>query len=253
MRAAVRAEWLKMKRSPVGITTSLLLAIALPLMGFGMYYVAERGGAGPLADKARGFLVGEGWAGYVGLVEQIVAVALFLGVGVMTAWVFGREHSDRTFPGLFGLPVSRSTIARAKFLVMGWWTILMVVMLVAVTALLGIVAGIEPTTLGDAAAGLGRLSGIAILAALLAFPSGYVASVGRGYLPAVGAIVLIVAISQVVVLLGTGGWFPFAIPGLLAVGGSLTPTGIQVALVPTTGGLGMWMTVRWWRRAESNS
>lgn len=242
-----------MKRSLVGITTSLLLAVALPLMGFGMYYVAKQGGSGPLANKARSFLVGEGWVGYIGLVAQIVAVAVFLGVGVMTAWVFGREHSDRTFPALFGLPVSRSTIALAKFAVMGWWTILMVAFLVAITALLGVFAQIEPTTLREVTPALGRLSGIAILSSLLAFPSGYVASVGRGYLPAIGALIVVIAISQVVVLFGTGGWVPFAVPGLLAVGDELTPTAVQIALVPITTGLGIWMTVRWWGNAESSA
>ncbi len=241
-----------MKRSPVGITTSLLLAVLLPLMGFGMYYVAERGGSGPLAVKAGAFLVGEGWPAYAGLVAQIVAVALFLGVGVMTAWVFGREHSDRTFPALFGLPVSRSTIAGAKFVVIGWWVFLMVASLVAVTALLGVVGGVGPSPLGDVSASLGRLSAIAVLAALLALPTGYVASAGRGYLPAIGALIVVIAISQVVVLFGTGGWVPFAVPGLLAVGGELAPTAVQIALVPIAGGLGIWMTVRWWRHAESS-
>ncbi len=253
MRAAVRAEWLKVRRSSVGITISLLLTFALPLMGFGMYRVAERGGTSPLALKASAFLVGEGWVGYVGLVAQIVAVALFLGVGIMTSWVFGREHADRTFPALFGLPTSRPTIARAKFVVLGWWVLLIVALIVAVTALLGFVAEVGPSHFGDIAASLGKLSAIAVLAALLALPSGYVASVGRGYLPAIGALIVVIAVTQIVVLLGTGGWIPFAVPGLLAAGGDLAPTDVQIALVPITASLGIWLTVRWWRNAESNS
>jgi ABC-2 type transport system permease protein len=80
-----------------------------------------------------------------------------------------------------------------------------------------------------------RLSAVAILAALLALPTGYVASAGRGYLPAIGALIVVIAISQVVVLFGTGGWVPSAVPGLLAVGGGLAPTAVQIALVPIAG------------------
>jgi ABC-2 type transport system permease protein len=98
-----------------------------------------------------------------------------------------------------------------------------------------------------------RLVVIAFTASVGSLSVGLVASVGRGYLPAVGALILIVAAAQVAVLFGTGGWFPFAVPGLIAVAGSegapaLNPW--QIALVPATTALVVWLTVRWWQRTE---
>jgi len=55
------------------------------------------------------------------------------------------------------------------------------------------------------------------------------------------------------VLFGTGGWFPFAVPGLAAIAGAegapdLTP--LQVALVPALSALTTLLTIRWWTRTE---
>jgi ABC-2 type transport system permease protein len=82
---------------------------------------------------------------------------------------------------------------------------------------------------------------------------GFVASLGRGYLPAIGVLGVIVAITQVAVLFGTGGWFPFAVPGLMAVAGAEgipEPTALQVLLVPAVAAVGIWLTIHWWHHAE---
>ena len=252
MRRAVRVEWWKLRRSPVTVTTTALMVVLLPAVALGFYSVAQQGGRGPLAQKAA-FLIGEGWEGYLGGVGQIAAVAMFLGTGVVTAWAFGREHADRTFPSLFALPVSRASIAGAKFIVLFGWVAVLSLLVVIVTLGLGIAAGVGPLAIDVIWPSLFRLLGIASSTSVLALTIGFVASVGRGYLPAVGALILIVVAAQVSVLFGTGGWFPFAVPGLIAVSGSefapvLGP--IQIALVPGATAVGVWLTVAWWRRAE---
>jgi ABC-2 type transport system permease protein len=98
-----------------------------------------------------------------------------------------------------------------------------------------------------------RLFAVVLAAGLLGLPLAIAASIGRGHLPAVGATILLVTAAQVSVLLGVGGWFPFAVPGLLAAAGSPGAPALdtaQVLLVPPTSGLGVWLTVRWWRTAE---
>lgn len=253
MRAAIRIEWWKLRRSRVTHVATALMGLLLPALGLGFYSVAIRGGAGLLADKAAALLVGEGWEGYLGLVDQVAAVALFLGAGVVVAWAFGREHADRTFPSLFALPVSRTAIAAAKFTVLCGWVIFLAVVVCLAALALGVTGGVEPFDAGLVASGLLGLFAICVGAGLLALTMGFVASVGRGYLPAVGALIVLIAAAQVSVLFGTGGWFPFAVPGLLAVAGAEGAPDlsvVQLALVPALGAAGAWATVWWWRNAE---
>lgn len=253
MNRALRVEWQKLRRSTVTLTATGLMVVLLPLMGLGFYLVAQNGGTGALAQKAAAFVVEEGWEGYLSTIYQIVAVAMFLGTGIVVSWVFGREHADRTFPSLFALPVSRASIATAKFVVLIGWMTILTVLIVATVLGLGITAGVgpfEPAVIGP---GLLRLCGIALSTSGLALTVGLVASVGRGYLPAIGALILIVAAAQISVLFGTGGWFPFAVPGLAAVAGSegVPPlNAMQIAVVPITAAVGVWLTIGWWQRAE---
>lgn len=252
MRPAIQVEWQKMRRSTVMLTATVLMAGLLPLMGLAFYSVGQGGGAGLLADKADAFAVGEGWVGYLGAINQIAAVAVFLGAGIVAAWVFGREHADRTFASLFALPVSRRSIAGAKLIVLLGWMTALTVLIVCTSLGLGLVAGVGETT-GALTVELLKTSSVTFAAGLLSLTMALVASVGRGYLPAIGAIVLIIAAAQVTVLFGTGGWFPFAVPGLIAVSGTEgapSLSAIQIGLVPVTTGLGAWLTLRWWQRAE---
>ena len=253
MRVALRVETWKLLRSRVTLVSTVLMGLLLPALGLGFYSVAVSGGTGALADKAASLLIGEGWVGYLGLVDQIAAVAVFLGAGVVVSWAFGREHIDRTFPSLFALPVGRGTIASAKFVALVVWTIVLAVIVGATALLLGIGAGVGPWDVGVVVPELARLVVISLGAGTLALTMGLVASIGRGYLAAIGAMSVIVAVSQIAVLFGSGGWFPFAVPGLMAVSGAegipaLTP--FQVALVPGLAVISLWLTVRWWRRAE---
>lgn len=253
MRQAIRVEWWKVRRSRVTLVATALMAVLLPAMGIGFYWVAVNGGNGAIAEKAEAFLIGQGWEGYLSLVAQIAAVALLLGTGVVVAWVFGREYIDRTFPSLFARVVSLRTIAVAKYAVMTAWVATLALVVCLATLLLGVVGSVGPFEMGVLVAGAGRLFLVALAAGVLGLTLGLVASVGRGYLPTIGALIVIIAASQVAVLFGTGGWFPYAVPGLLAVAGAervpeLTP--IQVSLVPAAALLAAWMTVWWWDNSE---
>jgi ABC-2 type transport system permease protein len=254
MTRALRVEWWKLKRSPVALTATLLMVVLLPLMAIGFYEVAQGEGPGALGQKAGALIVGEGWAGFLGAVDQIVAVAEFIGAGVVVAWVFGREHSDRTFASLFALPVSRGTIATAKFIVLGCWLAVLAVLVVVMTTLVGTVAAVGPLEARVIVPGLLWLLAIAVSTGLLALSIGLVASVGRGYLPAIGTLIVIVAIAQIAVLLGTGGWFPYTVPGLMAVAGTEglpALSWIQITLVPVLSAVAILATWAWWRRTEA--
>jgi ABC-2 type transport system permease protein len=253
MRRAITVELLKVRRSPVVLMTTLLIVIGVPLLCLGFLMVAVHGGAGAAALKAQAMVVGEGWEAYLGLLGQMLAVTMFIGPGVVVAWAFGREFSDRTFPSLFALPVSRGSIATAKFVVLFLWGLLLTTLTLLTSVIVGLIAVVDSTGETDLLVGLGRLFVAGVLTATIALTIGLVASMGRGYLPAIGAIILLTAAAQIAVLFGTGGWFPFAAPGLFAVAGTegvLEVSALQLLLVPATALVVAWLTVRWWERAE---
>ena len=252
MSKAILVEWSKLRRSPVVLVATGLMVILVPAMAYGFYWVAQNGGTGGVARKAEALIVGTGWEGDLNSGGQVAAAASFVGSGLVVAWVFGREHADRTFASLFALPVSRASIATAKLVVLFGWAVFLAIALTAVTVLLGVIANIEPPT-----SGLGprilKLTVVVLLTSLLATTTSYAASVGRGYLPAIGAVIVILAAAQVSVLIGTGGWFPYAVPGLMAAAGAegiAEPSALQIALVPGVVAAVGWCTIEWWRRAE---
>jgi len=254
MRVAATIESRKLRRSPVVWTATALMVIVLPAMALGFYLVGVNGGTGSVAAKAQAFLIAEGWAGYLSGIAQIAAVAMFLGSGIVVAWAFGREHADRTFAALFAMPVSRGEIALGKLIVLSMWTVIVSFLATAVGVLLGVVSGVGPVALGELAGDVLRLFAVCVSASLVALPVGYVASVGRGYLPAIGALIVVIAAAQVAVLFGTGQWFPFAVPGLMAVSGAEGVPSLSVPnlmVVPITIAAGAALTVRWWHVAEA--
>jgi len=253
MKRAVTVEILKFRRSPVVLVTTALIAVLVPVLCLGFLAAANGDAVGAIAAKARAMGVGEGWDGYLGLLAQIVAVALFVGPGVVVAWAFGREHADRTFPSLFALPVSRRSIATAKFVVLLGWGAGLTTMLLVVAMVVGLLAGVGSLDGIDLAGTLVRLEVAGLLTVVVSLTLGYVASVGRGYLPAFGALILLTMFAQIAVALGSGAWFPYAAPGLYAVAGAegvadVTP--IQLLLVPVTTLVVGGATIRWWQRAE---
>lgn len=252
MSSALTIEWWKLRRSRVVSVATFLLAGFIPAMGLGIFSVANSDTTGPLAAKTAGLLIGEGWEAYLGAIAQISAAGFFVGAGVVAAWVFGREHADRTFSSLFALTVSRRTIALAKFIVLTGWVVILTAAIGVVAVIIGAIADVGPI---DSAIlePLGRLLAVVLIAGLLSLSGGYIASVGRGYLPAVGFLAITVAVSQVAVLFGTGGWLPFVVPGLIAIAGSEAApdlSAIQFALVPVVIAFIVWLTVVWWQKAE---
>ena len=253
MRRTLGVELMKVRHSTVVVTTTVLIVVLVPLLCLGFVAVARAGGAGAVALKAQAMVVGEGWEAYLGLLAQVVSIGMFIGPGVVVAWAFGREFADRTFPSLFGLPVSRGSIAAAKFTVLACWGLALTILTLGVAVLVGLVAQVGSLTGIDLAGRLWRLLVAGFLTSMISLTIGFVASIGRGYLPAFGALILLTMITQIAVLFGTGGWFPYAAPGLFAIAGTADVaevSAVELLLVPVTTVLVAWATVRWWNHAE---
>ncbi len=252
MRDALSVEFLKLRRSPVALVAGLLIVFLVPVMCFGLVSVVEGSGAGLLAEKVRALVIGSGWSAFGGLLDQLAASALFVGVSVVVVWCFGREFSDRTVGSLFALPVSRAGVAAAKLIVVIGWSIFVSAMMVVFAAGLGAVGGIGPLN-STARDELASVLVVAILTSLLASTLALPASIGRGYLPAIGVMVMILMTAQFAVLFEAGAWYPYAAPGLWAVAGDQgdsAVTAAQLTTAPVLAGVVGALTVRWWQQFE---
>jgi len=227
MRAAIRAEALKLTHSLVGLIATLaIVAGVIALLGGITAGVAA--GNPELVAKVGPAAVPT-WGGLLAGAAQITAVAAILGFGIVLAWMFGREFAEGTITGLFALPVSRTRIALAKLIVYLLWAVVVGIALTAGVLVLGVALGYGLPGI-DTRAALGRLFALVLLSAGLAVPVAWVATLSRSLLAAVGATVALVVLAQVGALAGAGGWLPLAAPALWAMSNGAGATSMQLAL-----------------------
>jgi len=254
--AALWAELLKVRRSRVPWVTFAAFGVAGLVGGFFMFVLQDPDRArslGLLGAKAQ--LTGgtADWAGYFALIAQIAAVGGILVFGLAVIWLFGREFSDGTAKDLMALPTSRTAIVVAKFLVGAAWCVSLTIEVLLVSILVGTMLMLPGWSGGTALSGIGTVFGAALLTIALVTTYGFVASIGRGYLSAVGVMFLSVFAAQVVAALGFGAWFPWSVPSLL--GGIAGPDQAGpdlwgIAEVVVVGMTASVATAVWWERAD---
>ncbi|MEO5664471.1 MAG: ABC transporter permease [Nocardioides sp.] len=252
MTAAYAVEALKLRRSRVVAVATVALLLVPALLARVFLIAAERGGADPMSVKASLLLPGVGWAGYLGGLVQIYATAGVVGSGIVVGWCFGREYADRTVVSLYASATPRTSVAWAKLVLLAAWSVAVGIGVAAAAALIGIASGLG---LPDAIDGrvLGRLAALAVLSGLLALPVAWPASIGRGYLPAVGGLMVLVVAAQVAMVAGAGTWWPWSVAAVWAMGtdAGMEPVApVRLLVVPLVAALGASATVAWWRRAE---
>lgn len=253
MSPAYAVEALKLRRSRVVHVATLALALVPPAMARGFLAAAEQGGNDPASLKAQAVLPGGGWPGYLGGLMQIYATAGLIGVGVVVGWCFGREYADRTVVSLYASATPRSAVASAKLVLLTGWATAVGLAAVLVTWLLGLATGLGLPDDGDWQTAA-RLATLTVLSGLLALPVALAASLGRGYLPAVGGLLVLVVLAQVAVIAGAGGWWPWSVPVVWAMGPQADMPAVattRLLVVPAVVLAGAVVTVRWWRYAEA--
>ena len=253
MDAAYEVETLKLRRSRVPRAAGLALILGPAGMAAAFSALAARDGADPMSVKAQAMTTGVGWDGFLAGLSQILASGGLLGMGVVVAWCFGREYVDRTVVSLYGSATPRTRVAAAKLLVLTIWCAEVSLLMVPATLAVGMITGLGWP---DAAAfqGMARIALLSFLTGLLSLTMALFASVGRGYLPAIGGLIGIIVVAQVAVVAGVGSWVPYSAPGLWAVSAmTLAMPAVplwHLALVPIAACLIGLATVEWWRRAE---
>jgi ABC-2 type transport system permease protein len=256
--SALYAEGLKAIRSKVPLFTTIGFLIA-PLVG-GLFMIILKD---PEAAKSMGLIGTKAqitagvadWPTFFNMLAQATAIGGAMVFAIVTTWVFGREFSDHTVKELLSLPTSRETIIAAKFTIVAFWTFLLTLFVFGVGLLIGnavVIPGWSPELFRSATA---NIIGASILTILLLPFVAFMASIGRGFMPAFGWAVLTVVMAQIAAALGWGGWFPWAVPALFSgvAGARYEYLGIHsYVLVILASMIGLVMTFYWWRNADQS-
>jgi ABC-2 type transport system permease protein len=257
LSAALWSESLKVRRSKVFLVTILFFAFIAVMMGL-LMFVAKHpelaGRSATLSSKATR-LGNADWPNFLNLLVQTILALGPLGYGMVTSWVFGREYSDHVIKDLLALPVPRSTIVTAKFIVVAIWNVLLSAVLFTAALLTAWVVGIPGWSAALAQQASLTFSVSALLTVLLCTPVAFVASFSRGYLLPIGFVILVLIMTQLVgmALPGVMVYFPWAIPALCSgmAGSSLPrPEFISYLVLGLTCVAGFWGTVAWWNSAD---
>ncbi len=191
------------------------------------------------------------WPSYLSLYCQIIAIGGFFLFILIVSWIFGREFADGTLKDLLAIPVQRSSILLAKFVVVAAWSVFLTAVIFVSGLVMGVIIGLPGSSAGAIAQGSGLVLVTACLVIPVAWPFALFASIGRGYLLPIGLAILTAGAANLVIVLGWGEFFPWAVPGLFAQGKTVLTAGSYLIVV-LTALAGIYATFLWWKYADQN-
>lgn len=257
---ALRVEILKVRRSKMLWITALAFSLTTFIGGLFMFILKDPEVArrlGLIGAKAQIFGGTADWPSYFNLMLLLTSVGGLIIFGFIFVWVFGREFSDKTVYDILSLPTSRLTIGAAKIITAACWSLALTVLGFVLMLGVGTIIQLPGWSAATILNGLMLLLGTGFLTALLCISFALVASVSRGYLPALGGIFLALILGQVISQLGYGQYFPWTIP-MLYSGAAEALTGkaaapldiISYILVGVVSVSSLVATGAWWRYAD---
>jgi ABC-2 type transport system permease protein len=191
------------------------------------------------------------WPSYLVLFDEIISAGGFFFFIMAISWVFGREFADGTLKDMLAVPVQRSSILLAKFIVVAAWSAAMAIIILIFGLIVGALIQLPGGSLSVILNGsIVAVKTIGLVIAVV-LPFALFASVGRGYLLPMAMAVLTLITANLVMVLGWAEYFPWAVPTLYAQGES-SLTSISYWIVFVTSLMGMIATYLWWKYADQN-
>jgi ABC-2 type transport system permease protein len=191
------------------------------------------------------------WPAYLALFSQILAMGGMILFVLAISWVFGREFTDGTLKDLLAVPVPRSSILLAKFIVVALWSAALAALLFGLGLGLGTLFHLPGGSTVILLQGCARAAITAGLVIAAMLPFAFFASLGRGYLLPIGVCFMVLILANLVMAAGWGEYFPWAILALYAQGKQALPLASFV-IVLLTGLVGLASTYAWWMYANQN-
>ena len=191
------------------------------------------------------------WPTYTGFFGQIIGAGGFILSVFVISWVFGREFSDGTVKDMLAVPVQRSSILLAKFILVAAWSWLLTGVIYSTGLLIGIFLKLPGASYAALIHGGVVVAVTAFLLVPVVIPFALFASLGRGYLLPIAIAALALMLINLAMIIGRGEYFPWAIPMIFAQGE--TSLGLMnYAIVFLTGLVGMIATYLWWMHADQS-
>ena len=191
------------------------------------------------------------WPSYLVLFAQIISAAGFFFFVMAISWIVGREFADGTLKDMLAVPVQRSNILLAKFVVAIAWCTVMAIIIYIFSLVIGAIIQLPGGSFGVILQGSAVTAITVSLTIAVVMPFALFASLGRGYLLSIGVAVLALMAANLVVVIGWGEYFPWAVPLLYAQGKSSLPA-VSYWIVFFTSLAGMLATYLWWKYADQN-
>ncbi len=248
MRQAIIIELKKLFLSRVGVMTSLLLSLGVGAICAVLMLGIKANNPDIVAQLEEGAAFD--WSTLAVIATQITATAGLLGFGVVAAWHFAREFSDKTIYGLFSLPISRGKIALAKTIAFLLWCLPVGVLLPLVVVIVGLVVGLGILIDQPAIETFVRLGLLVLMTSVIALPVGIIATRSRSLLGGVGAAICLVVLASIMVLTGAAGWFTPSAPALWAMDYAQSVSALQLFLVVPYGLISIFLLVVSWKYME---
>ena len=159
------------------------------------------------------------WPTYLGLFGLIIAAGGFFLFVLIISWVFGREFADGTLKDMLAVPVQRSSILLAKFIVVAVWSAALTQSLSWSSAWSWVRSSSSREARRTSFSRAALSSAItACLAIAVVLPFALFASVGRGYLLPIGLAVLTLMMTNLVAIARVGRILPLGRAGVICAG-----------------------------------
>jgi ABC-2 type transport system permease protein len=191
------------------------------------------------------------WHAYLVLFAEIVSAGGFFFFVIAVSWIFGREFMDGTLKDLLAVPVPRSSIILAKYIVATAWSAMMAVIMLIFGLIMGAVIHLPGGSLEVILHGSSIVGLTACLIIAVVLPFGFFASLGRGYILPMALAVLMLITANLMMAVGWAEYFPWAVPLLYGQGDSAL-TAISYWILSITALVGMLATYFWWKYADQS-
>jgi ABC-2 type transport system permease protein len=257
---ALYIEYRKVRHSKILWISALVFLLLISIGGMFMFILKDPEQARSLGlVGAKAQLLGgtADWSSFFNLMLLMTGIGGLVIFGFIYIWIFGREFSDKTVYDMLSLPTSRLTIVTAKIITAAYWSVILILLSFVLMLGIGAALHLPGWSASIVITGFENMLVAGSLTVLLCITFGLVASLTRGYLPAVGCIFLVLILGQVVSRLGYGPYFPWTVPMLYSgaaetlTGGSPTPLEpASYILVGLVGVLSIALTGVWWRYAD---
>lgn len=188
------------------------------------------------------------WHRYLIEVLNNLTTLGLIGYTFISAWVFGREFTDKTIKDLLAKPVSRSVIVLSKILVILAWNVLLSLYMFTMTLAIGQVMGLSGWSFAITWSIFVRYITSSLLFIMVTAPGALLANISKGYLAPLALTLVIVICSNLFASMGFATFFPWTIPQVFQMTGAISLSSFVILV--STGIAGIAGIFIWWRFAE---